>query len=117
MAEEMNDRQRYFFEPLNSKEELRLWLKIFLGMELPDETVDEESNSNILQFIWSVYDAMRGKTGPKRFVAACARNSGKTLAACVIRFLGMCHYRRNGTHLAATLEQSSSATIYISKIS
>lgn len=112
MAEEMNDRQRYFFEPLNSKEELRLWLKIFLGMELPDETVDEESNSNILQFIWSVYDAMRGKTGPKRFVAACARNSGKTLAACVIRFLGMCHYRRNGTHLAATLEQSSSATIY-----
>jgi|GEM_PF-2958548 len=112
MIEYANERQELFFEPLQSKDELRNWLKIFLNMELPDESVDEESNSNALQFVWDVYSALSNKTGPKRFVAACSRNSGKTLTACVIRFLGMIHYRRNGTHLAATLEQSQSATLY-----
>ena len=114
-TEELSERQRMFFEPVNSKEELRLWLKIYLNLELPDEAVDEESNSDPLTFVWSVYDAMRYKEGPKRFVSAVSRNGGKTLSATVIRFLAMVHWRRSGTHLAANLQQSASAVLYFEK--
>jgi hypothetical protein len=112
MNQYTDERQELFFEPIETIDELRLWLKVFLNIELPDESVDDESTSNPLKFVWEVYSSMKDKTGPKRFVAACARNTGKTLTACIIRFLGMVHYRRNGTHLAATLEQSQSATLY-----
>ena len=109
------ERLKLFFEPVKSKEELRLWLKIFLDVALPDETVDEESNSNPLQFVWEVYSAMLSKTGPKRFVAAVSRNCSKTLCATIIRFISMVWLRRSGTHLAANLQQSQSATLYFEK--
>jgi hypothetical protein len=115
MDANVTDRSALFFAPLESKEDLRLWLKVFLNLELPDAIVDEESNSDPLQFVWDVYDSMRSKNGPKRFVAACARNTGKTLTACIIRFLSLVHWRRSGTHLAANLQQSASATLYLEK--
>jgi hypothetical protein len=109
------ERLQVFFAPLESKEALRLWLKAFLNLELPDEIVDEESTSTALDFVWLVYQAMQTSQGPKRFVVAVSRNGGKTLCACIIRFLGMIHFRRSGTHLAANLEQSASATMYLEK--
>lgn len=77
---DQEERIRFFFEPCQSKEELRQFVKVFLKVDLPDETVDEESNSNPLQFVWDVYSAMMSKQGKKRHVSACARNTGKCLA-------------------------------------
>lgn len=48
----------------------------------------------------------------------CLQNGAvthNTLSAVVIRFYGMIHFRRNGTHLAANLEQSKSANSYLDK--
>jgi hypothetical protein len=110
-----DERIQFFFEPCKSKEELRRWIKLFLHVELPDEAVDKESTSTPLDFVWTVYSSMMDRKGPKRHVAACARNTGKTLTACVIRFLGMVHFRRSGTHLAADLNQAASASMYLEK--
>jgi hypothetical protein len=115
MIEYVDERQELFFEPAQSKEELRIWLKVFLNLELPDEAVDEESTSNPLEFVWQVYCSMLSKKGPKRFVAAVSRNCGKTLCATIIRFISMVWLRRSGTHLAANLQQSMSATLYFEK--
>lgn len=103
------------YEPCQSQEELKQHIKTFLKIDLPDFTVDEESNSNPMDFVWGVYHVFLTGKGPNRWVAACSRNSMKTLCASIIRFYAMIHFRRSGTHLAATLDQSSSAVMYLDK--
>lgn len=90
-------------------------MKAFLNLDLPDRIIDEESTSTPVDFIWEVYKVMLTGQGPSRHVVAASRNTAKTLCAAIIRFYGMVHFRRNGTHLAANLDQSNSASNYLSK--
>ena len=115
MALSFQDRQNLFFSICDSKEVLQQHLKSFLKVDLPDYSVDEESTTNAMNFIWEIYNTMRTNEGPKRHVVAASRNSGKTLSACILRFYAMIHFRRSGTHLAATLDQSASAISYFDK--
>ena len=109
------DRLKFFFEPCKTKEELKWHMKAFLKVELPDQIIDEESTSTPMEFVWSVYKCMLTGKGATRHVVAASRNSAKTLGAVVVRFYGMVHFRRDGTHLAANLEQSKSANKYLDK--
>lgn len=109
------DRQMVFFEPCKTKEELQWFMKAFLNVDLPDRIIDEDSTSSPVDFIWDVYKCMLTGKGPTRHVVAAARNSAKTLAAVIVRFFGMVHFRRDGTHLAANLEQSKSASRYLNR--
>jgi len=109
------ERRDFFFEPCKTREELRQHMRIFLKVDFPDVIVDEESTSTPFNFVWQVYNTMLTGKGPTRHVVAASRGSSKTLSACVIRFYGMTVFRRNGTHLAANLQQSKAATDYLSK--
>ena len=109
------ERINLLFEVCTSKEMLAQHIQYFLGIDLPDCIVDEDSNSTPMEFVWRVYRVMLTDEGPHRFVVATCRNGAKTLCACIIRFYGMIHFRRDGTHLAAVEDQSKSAGKYLNK--
>ena len=111
-----DERLELLYETCQSKGDLRNHIKYFLNIDLPNHTVDEQSNSNAMDFVWAMYYAMLTGTGATRVVVAASRNSAKTLTACIIRFYGLIHFRRSGTHLAAVKTQSDSATAYLNKM-
>ena len=110
-----SSREELLFEICESREELQQHIKTFLKIDLPDYIVDENSTSTAMDFVWEIYNLMRTGKGPQRHVVAASRNSAKTLTACIIRFYSMIHFRRTGTHLAATMDQSQSAIGYLDK--
>jgi len=72
--------EEQFWKPCETKEQLRLWILTYLGIELPDTVVSQYSDSCPMDFVWDVYSA--ALTGdPKRtsFVVAASRNSMKCL--------------------------------------
>lgn len=110
---ELQEELELLFEPVSSKEELADHMNVFFNLVLPDEIVDENSTSTVMEFVWQIYLSMLTGAGPTRHVVAAARNTAKTLGACIVRLYGMIHFRRDGTHLAANLEQSNSASKYL----
>lgn len=108
--------QEQFFQVCDTKAQLKQWIKTFLDIDLPDNTVDENSNSNPMDFIWDVYSAAKdGDSNRTTFVVAASRNSAKTLAASIIEFLLMVHFARDIVHMAAILDQSLAAIRYLDK--
>jgi intein/homing endonuclease len=103
------------YEPCHTKEELKMHVKVFLKVDMPDTTIDEDSNSNPMELLWDLYRTMLTGKGPQRVVVAAARNSMKSLSAAIIRFYSMIHFRRSGTHLAATADQSSTLLMYLDR--
>ncbi|MEM4379366.1 MAG: Hint domain-containing protein, partial [Thermoplasmatales archaeon] len=115
MSEFQNDIEELFWQPVESREELQEHIRTFLKIDLPDEKVDEESNSTPLDFVWNIYQVMLTNKGPHIFTIAAARNTAKTLVSSIVRFYAMIHFRRSGTHLAANLQQSNAASSYLDK--
>ena len=115
MAVTPEQRLSLLYEPCSSKEELHQHIKSFLKIDVPMHTIDEDSNSNPLELLWSVYHTMLTGKGPQRVVVASARNSMKSLSAAIIRFYSMIHFRRTGTHLAATMDQSATLLMYLDR--
>jgi hypothetical protein len=107
--------EQMLLQPCRSKEELNQWIKTFLGISLPDATLDEEtSNSNPLNFIWEVYEAaLTGDSKKTCFVVAASRNSCKTIGVSILEFMLMLHFGRDIIHMAAILDQSDAAVNYI----
>lgn len=72
--------EQEFWKVCENKENLYQWIKTFLGIDLPNQTVDDTSTSNPMDFIWDVYNAARtGDPTKTNFVVAAARNSMKCL--------------------------------------
>lgn len=108
-------RRKLFFEVCTSREELQSWLLTFLSLDFPDCTVDEESTSNPMQFIWECYDFMRTNEGPPEHVFAAGRGLSKTASASAIEFLALVHFRRQNVHYSALKAQSKLALKYLHK--
>lgn len=100
-------------EPCQTADELDRYLREFLKLDLPWDTVDEDSSSSPLKFVWQVYKVMLTGKGPTRHVTAAARNSYKTVTGSLIQFLSLLHFRRDGAHIASILDQSTTAIRYL----
>jgi hypothetical protein len=106
-----------------SREHLKLWIKKFLGIDLPDAIVcddditHEPSNSSPLDLIWEVYQkALEGTDEEfQRVLAYAARDSFKTLSASILEVLCLFHLRRNVAHMAAIESQAQKAASYLNK--
>ena len=106
--------EKHLFTPCETKEELRQWISTFIGIDFPDCTIDPNSNSNPLDFIWDVYhSALTADPHKTTFVAAAARNCAKTLGVSVLEFLLMLHFGKTIVHLAAILDQSQACISYL----
>jgi len=108
-------RRKLFFEVCDTQEELQSWLQTFLNLDFPDCTVDEESTSNPMQFVWECYNFMRTNKGPPEHVVAAGRGLSKTLGASAVEFLGLVHFRRQEVHFSALKAQSKLALKYLHK--
>ena len=105
------------FKPCKTKEALKKWLLVYLDVNLTDTTIDENSTSNALEMVWSVYHAMyTGDVTKLHHVVAVARGGAKTLGVMCIEILAMLHFGRNVVHCAAEEHQSKTALGYFDKM-
>ena len=100
-------------EPCQSADELDNFIVNNWNIRLPWDVLDEESTSSPLAFVWGVYNTLLTGEGATRHVLAASRNGGKTLTSSMLQWFSMVHFRRDGAHIAATLDQSSQATRYL----
>jgi len=107
------DKLKFLLEPCQTADELDKWLRFWLKLELPWDTVDEDSTSSPLKLVWSVYKVLMTGQGPAKHIVAAARNTAKTVDASVIQFCSLLHFRRDGAHIASILDQSMTAIRYL----
>lgn len=68
------------FEVCQTADELERFLRYWLKLDLPWDTVDPESTSSPLKFIWQVYKVMLKDIGEHTHILASSRNCMKCLA-------------------------------------
>lgn len=109
-----------FWTPCQTRDQLRDWVLLFLGVDLADglicddDVTEAPSNSSPLEVAWEIYSAaMRGDHGFQRVLVYSSRDSGKTLVTSVLELLCLFHLGRDVVHLAATQEQSNVCSGYI----
>lgn len=102
------------FSICKDKESLRNWIRTYIGLDMPNSVVDEDSNSCPLDMIWEVYSngLIKNNVGFSRVLYYASRDSGKTLSEAIIEILCLFHLRRSVVHLAAIKEQSKKAQAY-----
>jgi len=103
--------------PCETKEALGRWVRIFLGVDLPDGHVDITSNSSPLEVLWEVYSKALANNDPdfQRIMAYASRLSFKTLSAAILEVLCLMHLDRDVIHMAAIKEQSEKCQEYVHK--
>lgn len=107
--------RKLLFTPCTSKEDLHRFIKVFFGVDLPDCTVDPESNSNPMELVHFVYEKAR-KNDDENFNGVlfyAARDAGKTLSASVIQTLFAIHFNMSCCIGAALEEQAKVSAGYI----
>jgi hypothetical protein len=110
-------KKRILFVPLETKEALHSWIKVFLGLDIPDCIVDEASTSNPMQAIWDTYErALKNDDPTYNFVLNyAARDTFKTISASILEVLMLCHLGRSVAHMAAIEAQAKKSQEYVKK--
>lgn len=107
--------RRALFVPCESKEDLHRWICIYLGLNLPDTVVDEESNCSPMDMIWEIYRKAieNDDENFSRVMAYASRDSFKTLGAAILEVLAVVHLDRDVAHMAAIKAQARKAQSYV----
>lgn len=107
--------RRALFAIAESEEDLSLWVQAFLGIELPNCTVSDESNSNPMALVWECYNKMRHNDleGFSRLMAYASRGGIKTLGASILEMMQVLQLERSTCHMAAILDQSKVSQEYV----
>lgn len=116
----LNDDQKkefsdLLFEPLNSPEELQLWIYSFFGLWFPYGTVDPDSTSSPLHAIWTAYEIYKHNKGNETAgLIICSCRAGiKTLAVAIFEVLSIMHFNITVAHMSSLESQSSISIKYI----
>lgn len=106
-------KRKALFTPCDTKEDLHKWIKIFLGLDIPNCIVCDDdpinpSNSCPMDFIWSIYSKAKEGKDPNftEILGYASRDSMKTLGASILELLCLFHLKRNVAHLAAVESQA-----------
>jgi hypothetical protein len=110
--------RRALFVPCHNKTDLHRWIQIYMGLNLPDQIVDEESNSTPMDLIWEIYSKAMANDDPdfSRIISYASRDSFKTLGAAILEVLMVLHLDRDVAHMAAIKEQAKKAQSYVKKM-
>jgi hypothetical protein len=113
--EEQKKLAEYMFMPLSSAEDIRNWVKLYLGLELPLEITDPDSTSTPLDSVFQVYNTFKHNTGDKNpgYILMSCREGMKTVSVAILEVLLVLHFQLEVGHAAATEDQSSIALGYI----
>lgn len=108
--------RKALFVPCNSKEALHRWIKVYLGVDMPDCLVDPSSTASSMDVIWEIYSVVRNRTpGFTQTLAFSSRDSFKTLSASIVEVLMLAHLEWNVAHMAAILPQAKKSQQYVKK--
>lgn len=107
--------RRAMFVPCQSMEDLHTWICVYLGLNLPDMIVDDESNTSPMQMIWEVYKKAIDNNDEtfSRVMSYASRDSFKTLGAAILEVLAVFHLDRDVAHMAAIKPQAQKAMSYV----
>lgn len=107
--------RKLLFVPCHTQEALARWIRLYLGLDIPDCLVDPSSTISPMGFIWEVYErALKGDDPSYSTVLAYAsRFGGKTLGAAILEVLMLCHLDRSVAHLAAIEQQAARCSSYV----
>jgi len=100
---------------LSNKEQLLDWFKAYFDIEVVSDTIDPDSNSNPLDAMWQIYEAVKENRGDiiDGFIMLSAREAYKTLSAAMLEVLLMLHFQVSISHMAAIQKQSDKAVSYM----
>jgi len=104
-----------FLTIFTSKEQLKDWIHIFLDIDFPVGTIDPDSNSSPVEWLYDAYCAVRDNLGGSQpvFVVYSSRESYKTLSCATFEVICMVHFEITVAHMAAIEPQSRKAVQYI----
>lgn len=108
-------KQAKFLKICETKEELGDWYLMFLGIDLPDSSVDPDSTSSPLQAAWNIYSSVKDNKGDEvpGYILLASRDSFKTIVASMVNFILLLHFRSTITHMAAIERQAQKGASYI----
>lgn len=111
------EKRKLLFVPLETKDALHDWIELFLGMDIPDSLVDEESTISPMGAIWEIYDKCRRNDDPdfNTVLNYASRMSFKTLGASILEVLMVYHLGRSVAHMAAIEGQAKKSQEYVKK--
>lgn len=111
----LQQQRQLLFTPCRDQAHFKAWVRQFLGLELPDCVVSEESTSNPLDAAWTFYDKMlkNDLVGFSQVMTYAGRGGFKTLSAAVLETMVLLHTRRNVGHMAAIDAQSQKSASYV----
>jgi hypothetical protein len=112
---EKQEMAKIMFTVVDSASDLKDWIKIFLNLEIPDYITDQESTSNPMDAIWSIYNVFRENSGDVNpgFILLSSRESMKTIGVAIVETLLLLHFQLEIAHAAATETQSQVGLKYI----
>lgn len=114
-SKEFQLKARHFLDVLPNAQAFRNWIKAYLDIDLPFDTVDPDSNSNPIDALWSVYETVRDNKGDQipGYIYLSARECYKTLGASILEVMLLLHFKTSIAHMAAIEKQSQKAISYI----
>lgn len=106
---------KMMFHRLSSSDDVKNWVKFFLGLEIPLEITDPDSNSSPLDAIWQIYNTFKTNSGDKNpgYILMSCREGMKTVSVAILETLLLLHFELDIGHASATEEQSAVALGYI----
>lgn len=114
----LEEKQYYakeMFKPLNSASELKDWIMIFFGLDMPFGHIDPDSNSSPVEAMWEIYYTIKENRGEENpgYIMLSAREGYKTLSSSMLETILMLHFQVTIAHMAAIKEQSAKSISYI----
>jgi hypothetical protein len=108
-------KKKLVLRPLESPEELRAWMYLFLGILFPMGVVYPTSTHGPVDAMWRIYQLMRTGESEEcpQVCMLSSRDSYKTLGAAALEVLCMLHFRLPVAHMAAIKTQSAKAIQYV----
>lgn len=101
--------------PVNSASELKDWIMLFFGLDMPFGHIDPDSNSSPIEAMWTIYNTIKMNTGEQNpgYIMLSAREGYKTLSASILEVLLLIHHHMTISHMAAIKDQSAKSVKYI----
>lgn len=107
-------KKEVFLKILQTPEDLKNWVDLFLGIEIPFGHVCEESNSSPGEAIWEAYVTYRDDLYMQNpgYIWMASRDGVKTLAGSILNILLILHFKAEIAHLAAVKKQAEKCLEY-----
>lgn len=105
----------YFTKTFETPQEMRDWILAFFGIDFPQGSVDPDSNSSPIDWMFEAYQCLRHNLAGESptWVVYSSRDSYKTLSCSAFEVIVMIHFNLTVAHMAAIKSQSAKAIQYI----